>query len=75
MQAEGFGSFMSFYKENEGLKAVKFKSNKWFQLDSSPNPLNFDLIKLNIKEVNCEIFVEKNSGIVLEIDLSVKYDI
>ena len=57
-----------------GLTMTKYTSQQWVQSDTSPNPLNYNQLSLVIRDVNCEIWIEKFSGIVTEINLSVSYD-
>lgn len=57
-----------------GLTMTKYTSQQWVQSDTSPNPLNYNQLSLVIRKVDCEILIEKFSGIVTEIKLSVSYD-
>jgi hypothetical protein len=62
------------YVFKDGIQMIKFTSDKWVQFDSSPNPLNFNILNMQIRQVDCEIYLERFSGIVTEIFLSVSFD-
>lgn len=57
-----------------GLTMIKFTSNQWIQSDQSSSPLNYNQLNLIIREVKCDLFIEKFSGTVTEINLQVSYD-
>jgi hypothetical protein len=56
----------------DGLDVVVYKSKKWLQFEN--NPLSFNPIPISIDAVDCELYVEKFSGIVVKIELHVDFN-